>query len=718
MVDRDHRRTRTLVDILRERAVATPDRILYTFLFHDGQVPHDVTFEQLDLRARAIARLLRRVAKGEERVLLLYHDDPDYIVGLFGCFYAGLVAVSGIRSHDFRSLERFYSIVRDSQATVVLGSATLLAEFQAAVDGQNEDLPLKWLPGEIGAAAATTHHDLPALPSSSLALLQYTSGSTRSPRGVMLSHANLLHNLAGQAKAFGYSERDVGVSWLPFSHDMGLIGAVLMALYAGCRCILMSSVHFLGQPIRWLQAISDYRATISGGPNFAYDLCVRGVTGEQKAGLNLKSWRVAFNGAEAVRPGTITSFNEAFRGCGFRQEAMYPCYGLAEATLFVAGGERAAAPRILAVDRDHLGHNRVVPVGDPGPETGCVCLVGCGRSMPDQQIVVADPDTAHPSAPGEVGEIWVAGPSVAQGYFGHPEDSDRTFHARLYAKNGPFLRTGDLGFMWDGELFVVGRLKDVMVIRGRNHYPQDVEATVEASHQALRHGCCSAFVIDVAGQEEVVVVCELVRGHETSADDAIPLIRRAVSGQHRIQIYSVVLVHAGVVPKTPNGKIQRAACRQAYLDDRLAIVHESRLSINGLTDALCGRATVPNDDERMDAIESWLRYRISAFGIDPRQSLAGMHLTSLNLDSVQIIALKASLEKAFSINVQLADLYEMDNFLHVADYVRDLCARKVMTGLSDQDAPTLLPPDLARLHESRSRLLRQHQSRRTRLLRS
>src|SRR5262249_48406874 len=369
-----------------------------------------------------------------------------------------------------------------------------------ATEGLDERNADRWQPPQVSNA--------------SIALLQYTSGSTGSPRGVLLTHRNLLHNLESQMSGFGYSTRDVGVSWLPFSHDMGLIGAVLMALFGGGHCVLLSAVHFVEQPIRWLRAIATYGATISGGPNFAYDLCGRRVAPEQRKGLDLSRWAVAFNGAETVRAATLRRFAEAFAECGFRGEAMYPCYGLAEATLYVAGGTRGAAPSTLVVRqtdlrRGTIGEGRgggpargVDRESDPGRGAG---LVAGGRGMRAQRIVIAGPLERAECEPGEIGEIWVFGPSVAQGYFNRDEETRERFAARLLSGEGPYLRTGDLGFVHDGELFVTGRLKHLIIIRGTNYYPQDIESTAEESHETLRPGCAAAFSVDTGDDEGLVV---------------------------------------------------------------------------------------------------------------------------------------------------------------------------------------------------------------------
>jgi len=378
----------------------------------------------------------------------------------------------------------------------------------------------------------------------------------------MVSHGNLLHNEEMIRRAFGQSADSVIVGWLPLYHDMGLIGNVLQPLYLGARCVLQAPATFLQRPLSWLAAISRYRATTSGAPNFAYDLCVRKIGEEQRAGLDLASWEVAFNGAEPVRPDTLDRFAAAFAPQGFRRNAFYPCYGLAEATLFVSGGGKGAPPVVVA--------------------EGARGLVGCGRPWMDQRLAVVDPESGRLASDGQEGELWISGPSVAQGYWRQPEATERDFRARLAGDltdtgEGLFLRTGDLGFLRGGELFVTGRIKDLIIIRGRNLYPQDVERTAEESHAALRPGCGAAFAVEGDGEERLVVVQELDPHRRDEAGAALEALRRAVAEEHEVMLHQAVLVRAGTIPKTSSGKIQRHAARAAFLAGTLAVEASSAL---------------------------------------------------------------------------------------------------------------------------------------------
>ncbi len=405
-----------------------------------------------------------------------------------------------------------------------------------------------------------------------IAFLQYTSGSTSEPKGVMLSHDHLLHNASLVQEAFHTTAESRAVFWLPLYHDMGLIGGVIQPVYCGGSSTLMAPAAFLQRPALWLEAISRTRSTISGGPDFAFDLCARKISAEDRAQLDLSSWEVAFVGAERIRPQTVERFVSTFADCGFRREALLPCYGLAEATLMVSGGPRQDPPVVVHVTADALARNRVETA--PAHDTSCRVLVGCGENLAGQRILIVDPQTHLALADRQVGEIWVQGPSVAYGYFENEQATADTFQARLAdGGDGPFLRTGDLGFTLDSQLFVTGRLKNLIIIRGRNHYPEDIEQTINSAYEGLRVGQCAAFSIEVHGHEQLAVVQEVEPRHrDLDTDAAIQAIRTAIANRHELEVYAVVLVKAGTVPKTSSGKTRRGACREKYLEGDLEII--------------------------------------------------------------------------------------------------------------------------------------------------
>ncbi|HUY92924.1 MAG TPA: aminotransferase class I/II-fold pyridoxal phosphate-dependent enzyme [Pirellulales bacterium] len=564
----------TLVELARHRARHQADQNGYLFLT-DGETEEvPLTYGELDRQARAIAAWLQSRGLAGQRALLLYPAGLEFIASFFGCLYAGVVAVPAYPPRMNRSLDRIHAIADDSQAKVALSTSSVLERVHPLLDEMPDLKRLTWLATDEVPAGIESQWQTPNAEPESLAFLQYTSGSTGTPKGVMLSHANLLHNCALIGYAFELTHSDKGVFWLPSYHDMGLVGGILAPLYQGTLNVLMSPMSFLQRPFRWLQAISRFRAATSGGPNFAYDLCLRKITPEQRAQLDLSSWSVAFNGAEPVRGETLDRFAEMFEPCGFRRDAFYPCYGLAEATLIVSGGFKAAAPVVRSFDAKALENRKVVDV--PAMDDAARRLVGSGRKLPDEQIVVAHPETMTRCGPGEVGEIWVSNPGIAQGYWQRPMETQEVFQARLRdANEGPYLRTGDLGFFQDGELFVAGRLKDLIIIRGLNHYPNDIELTVEKSHEAIRPGCGAAFTVEAGDHARLVIVYEVDRRQKGELDSIFEAIRRDVSREHELIVDSIALVKAGSIPKTSSGKIQRHACRNAFLAGSLEIVDRS-----------------------------------------------------------------------------------------------------------------------------------------------
>ena len=585
----------TLVELLRGRAQRQPDLGLYAYLADGETEAGSLTLGGLDRKARAIGALLQSYAASGERALLLYPAGLEFIPAFFGCLYSGVIAVPlppPNLAQPQRTLPRLRTIVDDARPAVALTTRSIMTRLEALIAQAPELQTMRWLAtDEVGSGAAPDWRD-PGVLSSTLALLQYTSGSTATPRGVMVSHGNLMENSAQIDQAFEITADSVSVTWLPVFHDMGLNNAIIQPLYRGGRCVLMPPQSFLQRPVRWLQAISDWRATISGGPNFAFEMCARKVTAEQRVGLDLSDWEVAYCGAEPVRAETLRRFAETFASCGFRPQSFYPCYGLAEATLIVSGGRVSDEPRLCTTEVTALEHNGVVESADQRSRDRT--LVGSGHAVANATIVIADPESLGACAADQVGEIWVSAPSVAAGYWNRPEETELTFHAYLAPTGeGPFLRTGDLGFLRDGELYVTGRLKDLIIIGGRNLYPHDIELTVEQSHPALRPGGCVAFAVEIADEERLIVAAEVERRYQQAesgpAGDAsaehsngnhlngrtpdlsavVRAVRRAVAEEHDVRVHAVVLLRAGGIPKTPSGKVQRRVCEARFRDGTL-----------------------------------------------------------------------------------------------------------------------------------------------------
>jgi acyl-CoA synthetase (AMP-forming)/AMP-acid ligase II/3-oxoacyl-(acyl-carrier-protein) synthase/acyl carrier protein len=624
----------TLVELTRFRSCV--DRTAFTFLVDGEQESVDLSYAALDQKARAIAAQLQQCCGVGDRALILYPPGLDYITAFLGCLYAGVVAVPAYPPRNARNFPRVAAIAQDAQATLILASdvtRTQIQAFENPLDGLTD---CRWLAAEAVAIASATDWQEIELNRDTLALLQYTSGSTSLPKGVMLSHGNLLHNLALISGSFQTHAQSQGVSWLPPYHDMGMIGGILQPIYVGASMTLMSPVSFLQRPLRWLQAISHSKATISGGPSFAYELCIRRTTPEQRLALDLSCWEVAFNGAEPIHPETLDRFTEAFAPSGFRREAFYACYGLAEATLMVTGGHKTQLPITRRFQKTALTHNRAIAsVSKVDGQT----LVSCGQTLPTQAVMIVDPETLTPLKPEQVGEIWVKGNSVAQGYWNQPEQSDLTFRARPEGQDdGLYLRTGDLGFLQNHELFVTGRLKDLMIIRGQNYYPQDIEWTVGQSHPSLQSGTSAAFSVEAMGEERLVIVCELNRGNRSPVllDEIIAAIRQAVAAQHDLEVYGVIMVKFGRIPKTSSGKIQHFACREAFLTQQLSVIHQSIQLLLGK-----GRSPEPSQPDTLPSgkssreIQTWLTSHVSeklgilTTAVDIHQPLAHYGLGSL-----------------------------------------------------------------------------------------
>ena len=559
-----------LIDVLHARANSQPDQIAYTFL-QNGEIPENsLTYGELDRRARSIAAYLQSSDHTGSRALLLYPPGLEFVAAFFGCLLASVVAVPAYPPKRNQKMSRLQAIVADSQASVVLTTQSALATIQSHFGEDASSESLQWVTTDNLVQDWAKNWQKPVVDRKDLAFLQYTSGSTGMPKGVMVSHGNILHNLAAIHQSFGHGVNSRGVIWLPPYHDMGLIGGVLQPIYGGFPVVLMSPVAFLQKPIRWLQAISRYQATTSGGPDFAYDLLSRKVKSDQLSSLNLTSWEVAFTGAEPVRAETLDRFATIFARCGFRRQAFYPCYGMAESTLMVSGGTKNQAPSIAWIDYNSLEKEQVVLTTKK--EAKAKAVVGCGSSPLEQKIVIVDPQSLTVCPSGKVGEIWISGASVTQGYWNQPIKTRETFAAYTAdTQEGPFLRTGDLGFWQNNELFVTGRLKDVIIIRGRNYYPQDIELTVEKSHPAIRSSCSAAFSVEIAGKEQLVIVSEIERSYlrKLNAKEAIEAIRREVSQQHELQVYAVSLIKTASIPKTSSGKIQRSACKKQFLNANL-----------------------------------------------------------------------------------------------------------------------------------------------------
>ncbi len=755
----------TFVDLLNWRAQQAADCLAYRFL-SDGtpETAEIITYQGLQQRAQAIAYLLSELHCQGERVLLLFPAGLDYIAAFFGCLYAGAVAVTAYPPRPNRSLDRLETMIQDAQAKIALTDRNTLDKMEKRLAESPALKSLYWLSTDgVDASLANHWQPLPIKPDS-LALLQYTSGSTAAPKGVMISHGNLLHNSELIRQCFQSRPEFCGVSWLPPYHDMGLVGGILQPLYIGAETTLMAPVSFLQRPMRWLEAIAYYRAGISGGPNFAYDLCLQKVTEEDLETLDLSSWTLAFTGAEPIHQNTLERFSETFVPCGFKGSGFYPCYGMAETTLIITGKPQAEPPKHLTVDGDRLQLNQVagatsdsgtpavaaaaperlkpegLPLPSPIPaaakteteppgqtrETNHRTLVSCGQPAIPNQVCIVDPETQKICPEDTIGEIWVRwSPSVAQGYWQRQQATTETFQATLAdTGEGPFLRTGDLGFLYDGELYVTGRLKDLIIIRGRNHYPQDIEATVDQCHPALRQGAGAAFAMVEGDTEHLVVVQELERMalRQENRDEVVTAIRRAIAQEHELQVGAIGLLKTNAIPKTSSGKIQRNRCRLAFLQGQLNLVHcwqapqqaadQAEVPLADITPAQTdngsGAMTLPGPAQPIEtaadlpgtglnspkAIEHWIvswlaaSLKVPVTALDVRKPFADH-----GLDSLTTVELAEALEQAIQVPLSPTLAYEYPTIEALSGYL----ARAKGYGLEEHRENPSIPQENAEL---------------------
>jgi acyl-CoA synthetase (AMP-forming)/AMP-acid ligase II len=562
----------TLVDVLGHHASATPDRAAVSFEVSE-QSPITLTYATLDHAARTIAVALTEKARSAARVLLVYPPGVEFIAAFFGCLYAGMIPVPVYppeASRLGRSLPRLQGIAADAGVTVVLTITSIQQMVQAAVAMTPTLAACSWLATDALPVDSASVWQPVARDSDALALLQYTSGSTAAPKGVMVSHANLLHNITKMQEQTKLDSSSRFVSWLPLYHDMGLIGCVLTPIVIGFPAIVISPMAFLKRPLRWLELMSEHRATITGSPNFGYELCCRRVDKADLEGLDFSAWKTAFCGAEPIRAATIERFCTLLGDHGFSRTAMFPTYGLAEATLMVSAGEAGSGMRVRTFDKASLQRDRAIEL--PTATEGGQDLVSCGRPNPGEEVVIIDPDTFALLDDLAVGEICVRGQSVAQGYWQKPELTDEVFDVAIAGTRG-FLRTGDLGFVSGGELFVTGRLKDLIKLGGVSRYPQDIEQSVEQTSSAIRPGGLAAFSVDDGDAERLVVVAEIERRRAIDLDQILDDVYRCINREHGVRLWTLVLIRSGSIPRTTSGKIQRratAAARAAGTLDVLA----------------------------------------------------------------------------------------------------------------------------------------------------
>lgn len=656
----------TLTELLAQRAAEVPDRVAFVFESEDG-ARTEWTYRHLDERARAIAAWLAGRTEVGDRALLVYPAGLEFIAAYCGCIYAGVLPVPATHPKPRRPLPRLDAIVQDCAPRIVLTEDAVLGGLTLSLQSP----ALRELPWESTdrVVDAPTNYQPVACTAGDLAFLQYTSGSTSDPRGVMVTHGNLLSNLEAIRTGFEIPTEDehgrppVGVFWLPAYHDMGLIGSILTPIYVAGTSHLLAPATFLRRPERWLELMSETQAAISGAPNFGYEFARQKTSEAQRAALDLSHWRLAFCGAEPIHHETLDDFASAFAAAGFRASAFYPCYGLAEVTLLVSGGQGPAEPHVLHVDRGALGQHRAVSIDRTHPQAQP--LVSCGSARHGLHVEIVDPQSRHVCPKGQVGEIWVHGPSVARGYWNQDQLNQELFAAQLANGDGmingakvPYLRTGDLGFQHEGQLYVTGRLKDVIIIRGRNFYPHDIERTAQHSHEAVDMG--AAFAVEVDGREQLVVVHQIHRAERhADHDEVLRSIRAAIVDEHEVDPQTIVLIRPASLPITSSGKVQRQRCREQYLAGELAVAAQWTNNSSGagsaaLADppAFLDRLAEMPIEQLAQEVETWLVDWLTArANLLPGAMKPATPFAELGIDSLTAVEISQELDQVLGLQL-------------------------------------------------------------------
>ncbi|HEX7333372.1 MAG TPA: amino acid adenylation domain-containing protein [Pyrinomonadaceae bacterium] len=690
----------TLIELLRRRVVCQPDRRIFTFLA-DGEVESaHLTYADLDHEARAVGAALQKLDLNGACALLLYPAGLEFISAFFGSLYGGIVPIPAPPpdpSRLQRTLPRLQSVAVDAGVRLGLTTSAMQPMIEELC-GQVEELrSIRWLATDHLEEGLADQWTMLAVDPHAPAYLQYTSGSTSTPKGVMVSHHNLLHNSDYISRAWNYDAESIAIVWVPYYHDDGLVHGIIQPIFRDGPSFLMSPQAFIQKPVRWLRAISKYRATHTGGPNFAYDLCCARIKADECEALDLSTWQVAYNAAEPVRQETLEKFKTVFGEFGFRSTAFYPSYGLAEATLLVSTKNNSEEPLLCRVKVEELERSQRIVEASPS-DTRVRTLVSCGIPVCETRIVIAEPNSLRPCDDDEVGEILISDSGVAQGYWQREEESERTFRARLADDTGErFLRTGDLGFIRHNELFITGRRKDLIIIHGQNHYPQDIEASVERSHSLLRPGCSAAFSLDIHGEEQLLIAAEVSGRHETvnypaggrpglvtgnnlsfDAAAVISGIQQRVMQDHELRVYAVILLEAGSISKTSSGKIQRHFCRQDFLSGSFKVVSAWMVAFSEVDSLNTQTASAPawspelSREERRTAAQRYLVHELSRIlKVADVGPYLDAPLSRLGFDSITAVELKFKIETDCGAIVPVGSLLQDITIAELADWVVD-----------------------------------------------
>jgi acyl-CoA synthetase (AMP-forming)/AMP-acid ligase II/acyl carrier protein len=645
-----------LTELLDYRASVNKDDLAFVVLDQDGIEIEKINYGDLIRLSKSIAAGLQGKTKQGDSCLLLSAPGLDFITALFGCIYAGLVAIPAYPPKKNKKNDRLWSVIEDANPACILLSQEIENMLVANPDAFEKMIGIPRMIIDRKSADHSDQYKYPALSDNDTILLQYTSGTTGNPLGTMINHAGIMHNSEVIKIAFGHDAKLTGVNWLPPYHDMGLIGTIFQPLYVGGKNIIITPFDFLRNPVIWLNAITKYKGTTAGCPNFALDLLVEKISPEQKTDIDLSSLKVLFCGSEPIRSTTLKNFTQAFEACGFTEDMFLPCYGLAENTLMVTGIHHSEKPEYLLADRQSLENtNKVVISSDADT---ALSFVSCGYPWLDDQVLIVDPEKCIASGEDTIGEIWTRSGSVCQGYWNQADKNEEIFNAGINgSKEGPFMKTGDLGFLHNGQLYIAGRIKDMIIIRGMNHFPCDIENTVEHSHPALQAHGCAAFSSEIDNHERLIIIQEIKRTaiRELNGKEVIEAIRSAISAEHEIPVFAIELISPGRMCKTTSGKIQHKKCESMWMDKALKSVYSWKQEFGEYKHTIYKGGDERNQENVQAWLINWLSNKVK---ISPESINPNMPILSYGLDSLGAVELEREVKEKFGIEIHLADFLE------------------------------------------------------------
>ncbi len=682
-----------LVELVQLRVRQNPDKVAFTLLNNKGEEEDSLTYRQLDIYAQKIAQLLVKKQMTGERTLLLYPTSMEFITAFLGCLYAKAIAVTAYPPRANRSIHRIQGIATSSRAKMILTTESILSKLQNRFKLPTELANLQMVATSHNESITDFNFQFTSIEKNQIAYLQYTSGSTGTPKGVMISHENLLATLEDMDRSWQHNEHSVMVTWLPIFHDMGLIYGLLQPIYNDFPCYVMSPMTFSKKPLIWLEAISKYKGTHSAAPNFAYNHCLEKITLEKREQLDLSHWRVAVNAAEPIQYNTVEDFSKAFKISGFQRKTFCPGFGLAEATL-KASSAIVNAPLVFAhLNGEALTNNQVIEIDKDNPNVRHIA--NCGQSAIGSKIVIVHTESFTPCQENEVGEIWMSGASIAHGYWERPNATTETFEAYLSNGDGPFMRTGDLGFLSGGDLYITGRAKDLIIIRGRNHYPQDIEWTVEKAHPSLSIGSGVAFSIDKGEQEQLVVLQEVKRTalRSLNPNEVIAAIRQAIRLEHELEAHAIVLLKPMRVLKTSSGKLQRKACKKMFLENKLDPVGIDILQQSFTTPPSASSPKTNKIHEPLSKIETIVRNQLAKqLQCDTNEINLLQPVNEMGLDSLSLVEWIGRLEEQFQVSIPIENLLESVSLRALANTIEEKIPRYQDQGKPALgEHPTILP---------------------------